>query len=189
MVHSIQCLKTKKFVYGTAFAPGLSEKTYLGWRNLAGNRTIYEKVKNFYPERFSGEYVNFISDVTTVISSKKIVGLIDNGLSKKQFTDDEFDLYLEGVSTIGNTLPSDIVEALSDFTSDDPNFVKEPWYEFYIPATEIMACPVAEESENCYNGGGAAYSIVTCCSPYDDVICTKNNNTKASISSSESDED
>lgn len=182
VIQSIQCLKTKRFVYGTASCPYLSsEKTYIGWRNLAGNRTIYEKAKKFYPERFAGEYDNFISDVSKIFTQTKIFELIDNGEVKKQFTD-ELNLYLKGVSTIGNTLPSDIVEALRDFTSDDPNFVNEPWYEFYIPMTE-MACPVAEESANCPDGDSAA------CVPAAAAACKKKSDTDSSCSSSDSDDD
>ena len=53
-----------------------------------------------------------------------------------------------GISTIGNTLPIDIVEALHTFTHDDIAFRKEPECEYYIPECCIykeQACPVAEE--------------------------------------------
>ena len=152
VILSIQCLKTNKYVYGTAFATGAGVSWNSSWRALAGNRTINEKVRHFYPERFECEYSDFIRDVSTIISKRKIFELIDNGKAKNQFID-EFERYVEGVSTIGNTLPCDIVNALRDFTSDDPDFIKEPWYEFYIPMTEEMACPIAEASANCSDDG------------------------------------
>ena len=48
-----------------------------------------------------------------------------------------------GASTIGNTLPQDIVEALRDFRSEHVAFIREPDYEFYIPESIIQssACP------------------------------------------------
>ena len=61
-----------------------------------------------------------------------------------------------GVSTIGNTLPNDIVQALQDFRSDCPNFVREPDREFYIPPSMQEtpdACPPPESANN--QGGGA----------------------------------
>ena len=182
VIHSIKCLKTKKFVYGTINEPYCwSEKMHLVWRNLAGNRSIYEKAKNFYPELFIKEYVNIISDVGTIFTETKISKLIENGQSKNKFIDN-INLYLEGVSTIGNTLPSDIVEALRDFTSDDPNFVKEPWYEFHIPIPDIMACPVAEEIDS------PVFDTHTpACLPECAVNCKKNDCDYSSSSDSEDD--
>ena len=66
-----------------------------------------------------------------------------------------------GVSTIGNTLPNDIVQALQDFRSDCPNFVREPDYECYIPPSMQEtpdACPPPEPANN--QGGGAQAAAV-----------------------------
>lgn len=186
VIHSIKCLKTKKFVYGTINEPYCwSEKMHLVWRNLAGNRSIYEKAKNFYPELFIDEYINIISDVSTIFTETKISELIENGQSKNKFIDN-INLYLEGVSTIGNTLPSDIVEALRDFTSDDPNFVKEPWYEFHIPIPDSMACPVAEEIDKLSEVDSAVFDPHPCaCLPEGAVNCKKNDCEYSSSSDSD----
>jgi hypothetical protein len=54
-----------------------------------------------------------------------------------------------GVSSIGNTLPADIVAALRDFRHDDVGFRTEGDWEYYIPECmrQEQACPVAEEVE------------------------------------------
>jgi hypothetical protein len=52
--------------------------------------------------------------------------------------------WIEGVSTIGNTLPNDIVEALAEFRHQDRNFFRDADYEFWIPEEMIelpTACP------------------------------------------------
>lgn len=77
-----------------------------------------------------------------------------------------------GVSTIGNTLPSDIVEALREFqptlTMAAPsaawNFYKDADYEFWIPEEmrESLACPCAEEVDVGVAGGaGGAVAPVS----------------------------
>lgn len=52
-----------------------------------------------------------------------------------------------GISTIGNTLPADIVAALRDYKHDDIAFRTDIAWEFYIPEfmRDMQACPVAEE--------------------------------------------
>ena len=100
-------------------------------------------------------------DQRRVMSSHKIKGLIDAGARCNKLTTSTIEQYLGGVSTIGNTLPSDIVYALQAFTSDDPNFRTEPEYEFFIPDAmqELITCPVAEEpmaAEETENMGGGA---------------------------------
>ena len=54
-----------------------------------------------------------------------------------------------GFSTIGNTLPYDIVEALRDFRHDDIAFREDIYWEFYIPdfMQNYMACPVSEQND------------------------------------------
>jgi hypothetical protein len=76
--------------------------------------------------------------------------LIEKGSHSNQISKDDqlMETYLQGVSTIGNTLPADIVEALRTFTSTDGLFVKDPDYEFYIPPSmrELPeACPCPEQ--------------------------------------------
>lgn len=95
------------------------------------------------------------------MSLHKIKGLIDAGARCNKLTTSTIYQYLGGVSTIGNTLPNDIVYALQAFTSDDPNFRKEHDYEFYIPEAmqELITCPEAEEpmaAAETENMGGSA---------------------------------
>ena len=63
-----------------------------------------------------------------------------------------------GISTIGNTLPQDIVEALHDFTSNDITFRKEPEYEFYIPS--ISCCPASEQVAEDETSAGSSVAAV-----------------------------
>jgi len=64
-----------------------------------------------------------------------------------------------GISTIGNTLPADIVTALRDYKYDNVAFRTDIDWEFYIPEfmREVQACPVAEEvheeTNNAADGG------------------------------------
>ena len=93
---------------------------------------------------------------------------------------------MNGVSTIGNTLPNDIVEVLRDFRCDDPNFTTEPDYEFYIPECmlETISCPV--DSEFTEHDVDSISSAGVCCPGVnkDNGSCTLDSN-----SSSESDEE
>ena len=86
---------------------------------------------------------------------KKLFKLIDDGsICNKNW--ENWDIWETGVSTIGNTLPDEIVQALQDFRSDCPDFVRNPDYEFYIPPSMQEtpdACPPAEPANN--EGGGA----------------------------------
>ena len=88
--------------------------------------------------------------VDGVFTDKKIKDMIEKGSHSNKISKDDqiIDAYLHGVSTIGNTLPADIVEALQTFTSTDNMFVNDPDYEFYIPPSmqELPeACPCPEE--------------------------------------------
>jgi len=141
-------------------------------RNLVGHRTIYDKATRFCPEIFNftaHDEAGIYWDQSNVMTQHKIEGLIDTGACCNQLTTNNSPThrqYSEGISTIGNTLPNDIVYALQEFTSDDVNFRKEPDYEFYIPPSmlELHACPaaevaiVADESEN--NTGAVAAADV-----------------------------
>ncbi|MBI20021.1 MAG: hypothetical protein CMB73_05550 [Euryarchaeota archaeon] len=118
-------------------------------RVLCGDRTIYQKVDVI--ERGSESWKTPLHEnlqkVTNLFEIKfpkdNLYEIIDKGASCNISKDG----YREGVSTIGNTLPNDIVEMLCEFKSNDPNFIKEPDYEFYIPEcmVETRACPADYE--------------------------------------------
>lgn len=145
------------------------------FRYLASHRTIYEKVDNmqlkprtrhltqgtvYMPaRRLRDLWRGRLENISGEIPWPEMKELIDNGCISNMFRGgSSSSSYVEGVSTLGNTLPPDIVEALKSFHSDDANFNREPDYEFYIPVSmrelhmELPpACPVSEDS-----GGGAA---------------------------------
>ena len=148
------------------------------YRYLAGHRTIYEKVDNkqlkhrtrhltqgtvFMPARRLRDLpLHRLENISGEIPWSEMKELIDNGCIRNMFNDCSSS-YVEGVSTLGNTLPPDIVQALKDFRSDDADFHKEPDYEFYIPdsMTELPeACP-AQESSSHQDGGSAAAAVAT----------------------------
>ena len=147
--HSSKALPGGKLVYGIM-------NSYSGtarWeRSLSGNRTIYEAAKAFCPEKFTGDNSNLRRSVDGVFTDKKIKDMIEKGSHSNKISGDGqlIETYLQGVSTIGNTLPADIVEALRMFTSTDQIFVNDPDYEFYIPPSmqELPeACPCQEETQ------------------------------------------
>ena len=140
------------------------------YRYLAGYRTIYEKIDNmqlkprtrhltqgtvFMPaRRLRDLWYGRLENISEEIPLPEMKELIDNGCISNMFRGgSSSSSYVEGVSTLGNTLPPDIVEALQSFRSDDADFHREPDYEFYIPDSMQLppACPVSEDS-----GGGAA---------------------------------
>jgi hypothetical protein len=144
------------------------------FRYLASHRTIYEKVDNkqlkprtrhltqgtvYMPaRRLRDLWRGRLENISGEIPWPEMKDLIDNGCISNMYRSTVTSSYVEGVSTLGNTLPPDIVEALKSFHSDDANFNREPDYEFYIPVSmrelhmELPpACPVSEDS-----GGGAA---------------------------------
>jgi hypothetical protein len=156
--HSSKALPGGKLVYG--IMNSLSESQAQRERSLSGNRTIYEAAKAFCPEKFTGDYSNLRRSVDGVFTEKKIKDLIERGSRSNQISKDDqlIETYLQGVSTIGNTLPADIVEALRTFTSTDESFVNDPDYEFYIPPSmqELPeACPCPEGRRYNLGGGGA----------------------------------
>ena len=146
--HSSKALPGGKLVYGI-----MNSRSYISAqekRSLSGNRTIYEAAKAFCPEKFTGDYSNLRLSIDCVFTEKKIKDLIEKGSHSNQISKvpELMETYLQGVSTIGNTLPADIVEALRTFTSTDGLFAKDPDYEFYIPPSmqELPeACPCPEE--------------------------------------------
>ena len=142
-------------------------------RFLAGRRTIYEKADLYgvFPELLeSEEGENKLRDISGEFTEQEIKTLIEDGsevnglidCSNHKSSGAEYDPERRpGVSTIGNTLPADIVQALQDFRSDLPEFVREPDYEFYIPPSMQEtpdACPPPEPANNL--GGGAQAAAV-----------------------------
>ena len=142
-----------------------------GSRCLAGRRTIYEKANLYgvFPELLeSEEGVNKLRDISGEFTEQEIKTLIEDGSEANVLMDyhnqksvwGEYDAERRpGVSTIGNTLPADIVKALQDFRSDLPYFVREPDYEFYIPPSmqeTPVACPPPEPANNLGGGGASA---------------------------------
>ena len=140
-------------------------------RFLAGRRTIYEKADLYgvFPELLeSEEGENKLRDISGEFTEQEIKTLIEDGsevnglidCSNHKSSGAEYDPERRsGVSTIGNTLPADIVQALQDFRSDLPEFVREPDYEFYIPPSMQEtpdACPPPEPANNLGGGAGQA---------------------------------
>ena len=122
---------------------------------LCGIRTIYRKVfeKHCSQVMASKYYKNFpkyIQNVSEIFdihfSEHDMKQCIDSGSYCHKETQQKNIYNVEGVSTIGNTLPNDIVEALRDFRSDTRGFTTEPDYEFYIPDSMRVttACPVSD---------------------------------------------
>ena len=159
--------RKKTCYYGVGIVADTS--TALSSRTLSGRRTIYEKANlerhSVFP-RFTRQVVeNNLHDISGEFTEQEIKTLIEDGAEANIVNDylnqksarGEYDPERRpGVSTIGNTLPNDIVQALQDFRSDCPNFVREPDYEFYIPPSMQEtpdACPPPEPANNL--GGGA----------------------------------
>ena len=143
-----------------------------GSRCLAGRRTIYEKANLYgvFPELLeSEEGVNKLRDISGEFTEQEIKTLIEDGseanvqidcLNQKSVWGEYDSERRPGVSTIGNTLPADIVQALQDFRSELPHFVREPDYEFYIPPSMQEtpdACPPPEPANN--QGGDASAAV------------------------------
>ena len=88
-----------------------------------------------------------------------MIKLIDDGsICNKNW--ENWDIWETSVSTIGNTLPNDIVHALQDFRSECPSFVRNPDREFYIPPSMQEtpdACPPPEPANN--QGGAQASAL------------------------------
>ena len=107
-----------------------------------------------FPELLeSEEGVNKLRDISGEFTEQEIKTLIEDGseanvqidyLNQKSVWGEYDSERRPGVSTIGNTLPADIVQALQDFRSELPHFVREPDYEFYIPPSmQETPCPRA----------------------------------------------
>jgi hypothetical protein len=145
--YSILSIRKKKFYYGSEFGTC--------YQYLSGKRSVY---KGFLRWKLSWRAAAAACATDKEMRSaeeKKLFKLIDEGsIYSKNW--ENWDIWETGVSTIGNTLPNDIVQALQDFRSDCPDFVRNPDYEFYIPPSMQEtpdACPPAEPANN--EGGGA----------------------------------
>ena len=134
----------------------MSLRDVLDSRVLAGHRTISQKDWEFCkagwrdrPERHGrwGFMLEFRRP------DDGIWGLGDDqiyAMSRKgAYSNREMRAYESAVSTIGNTLPGDIVEALEKFRPrvPDETFYQEHDYEFWIPESMRIdtVCPCAEE--------------------------------------------
>ena len=149
------------------------------YRYLAGYRTIYQEVDNkqlkprtrrvvqetvhMPARRLQDLPLHRLENISGEIPWLEMKELIDNGCISNMFRGGSSSSnYVGGVSTLGNTLPPDIVEALQSFRSDDADFHREPDYEFYIPPSMQEtpdACP-PPESANIHGGGAAQAAAV-----------------------------
>jgi hypothetical protein len=171
------------------------------YRYLAGYRTIYQEVDNkqlkprtrrvvqetvhMPARRLQDLPLHRLENISEEIPLPEMKELIDNGCISNMYN--EGSSYVEGVSTIGNTLPPDIVEALKSFRSDDDHFVEEPDYEFYIPDSmkELPeACAAPEDSGGGAPGGPAAVAAAVAA-----VVAVPSANHPSKNTSSSSDSD
>ena len=158
----ISSIKKDIFYYGTNYYSGDHNNSF---RYLNGDRTLYEKAhiqtqhfedferhlnaakRKRHIQSYLTEY--YQTDLTKHIMDEKMLFMIENGAKCNRFKLEKMEDYENGASTIGNTLPNDIVYALSEYTNECPLFLKDNPYEFYIPDNmieESMACPAPEES-------------------------------------------
>ena len=153
---------------GSGICNHCPEEHKRSYRYLAGHRTIYEEVDGRQLElrtRVMQETVHMparrlqdlhrLENISGEIPWPEMKELIDNGCIRNMYKEGIKWLF-DGVSTLGNTMPPDIVQALQDFRSPDANFYREPDYEFYIPPCmqELPeSCPPPESANN--HGGGA----------------------------------
>ena len=161
---------------------------------LSGTRTIHKKLLQSYTHhlalcRIYGDFQKYIQNIQTFgreLPQQTIKNLIDNGAHNNRMSDKN-QYNQEGVSTIGNTLPNDIVEALRDFRSEMPSFTTEPDYEFYIPDSmiETMACPVSEDNIHMLSQGYSLDLNSTTCA----AVQKQDNGMCCYSSSSDSDDD
>ncbi len=172
--YSILSIHKERFYYGSEFGTC--------YQYLSGNRSVYKGFLRWKPS-WAWE-----------AEEKKLSKLIDDGsICNKNW--ENWDIWETGVSTIGNTLPNDIVQALQDFRSDCPDFVRNPDYEFYIPPCmqELPeSCPPPESANN--QGGGAqataAYATVAAVAVSQQVTTSKKMpDTSESSDSSDSDDE
>ena len=148
-------------VAGSSFTRDEEDRDLLGHRSLTELR--YERTGDswgpFPPN--SGRAPHH--DVTGIMGETDLRDKISQGARCQKGCSRGWtaDGQVGGRSTLGNTLPSDIVEALrefqppipdavlyeNEFVLPDMNFFQEPDYEFWIPENMMElpnACPVAE---------------------------------------------
>tara|TARA_Y100001958_G_scaffold107557_1_gene75381 strand:- start:4028 stop:4879 length:852 start_codon:yes stop_codon:yes gene_type:complete len=145
-----------EYIYGCS----LDDEEWLGQctqrRPLIGNQTTrhwdnwYTKDKHGKPSVREDELVAAINTGgRRFIKNSQVTVFYSSETHSLDHEDkDPASVHMEtGVSTIGNTLPADIVAALRDFRHDDVAFRTEGEWEYYIPEfmRKEQACPVAEE--------------------------------------------
>ena len=125
---------------------------------LVGKRTIYQKVFERHcstgnaPNYFTN-FSQYIQDISTLFDSffnqLQFNHAIEYGSAYYKISPLSSTYYNDGASTIGNTLPHDIVYALQNFRTDAIDFTTEPDYEFYIPHSMVLlACPGSDIIEH-----------------------------------------
>jgi hypothetical protein len=137
-------ISKKKFYYGSQYGTC--------YQYLSGKRSVYEGFLRWKLSWRAAAAACATDKELEHAEEKKMFKLIDEGSSCSKNCEN----WETGASTIGNTLPNDIVQALQDFRSVCPGFVREPNYEFYIPPSMQEtpdACPPPEPANNL--GGGA----------------------------------
>jgi hypothetical protein len=148
--YSILSIRKKKFYYGSEFGTC--------YQSLSGKRPVYKGFLRWKLSWRASAAACATDKEMRSAEEKKLFKLIDEGsIYSKNW--ENWDIWETGVSTIGNTLPNDIVQALQDFRSDCPDFVRNPDYEFYIPPSMQEtpdACPPAEPANNLGGGGASA---------------------------------
>ena len=151
--YSILSIRKKRFYYGSEFGTC--------YQYLSGKRSVYKGFLRWKLIWRAAAAACATDKETREAEEKKLFKLIHDGsICNKNW--ENWDIWETGVSTIGNTLPDEIVQALQDFRSDCPDFVRNPDYEFYIPPCmqELPeSCP-PPESANIHGGGAAQATAV-----------------------------
>jgi len=147
--YAILSISKKRFYYGSELGTC--------YQYLSGKRSVYKGFLRWRESLRAAAAACATDKEMQEAEEKKLFKLIDDGsICNKNW--ENWDIWETGVSTIGNTLPNDIVQALQDFRSDCPDFVRNPGYEFYIPPCmqELPeSCPPPESANN-QGGGGAS---------------------------------
>ena len=150
--YAILSISKKRFYYGSELGTC--------YQYLSGKRSVYKGFLRWRESLRAAAAACATDKEMQEAEEKKLFKLIDDGsICNKNW--ENWDIWETGVSTIGNTLPNDIVQALQDFRRDCPDFVRNPDYEFYIPPCmqELPeSCPPPESANN--QGGGAQATAV-----------------------------
>jgi len=180
--YAILSISKKRFYYGSEFGTC--------YQYLSGKRSVYKGFLRWRESLRAAAAACATDEEMHEAEEKKLFKLIDDGsICNKNW--ENWDIWETGVSTIGNTLPNDIVQALQDFRSDCPDFVRNPGYECYIPPCmqELPeSCPPPESANN--QGGGAQATAVAVAVAAQEVTTSKKTpNTSDSSDSSDSDDE